>query len=161
MCNQFGIYEEEFMKNRAVRYGSFRRKRILIPASVAIAVFLSLAFLAHGAREHESPAGAAVPRALAMTPDKSFETLMNEAMAIMHRDMEKAARNGDPDHDFVTMMIPHHQGAIDVVRLVLMYGKDPAIRHLADEIMSAQQSDIQMTQMWLKNHKAPGKGSSE
>jgi uncharacterized protein (DUF305 family) len=43
-----------------------------------------------------------------VTMEKPFPMLMDEAMAVMRKGMKKASRTGDPDHDFVTMMIPHH-----------------------------------------------------
>ena len=57
--------------------------------------------------------------------------------------------NGDVDHDFCTMMIPHHQGAIDMAEAELANGKDPVMRRLAEEIVVDQQSEIQAMQLWL------------
>jgi hypothetical protein len=87
---------------------------------------------------------------------KTFDQLMSEAMSIMHRGMHTAEYTGDADHDFVTMMIPHHQGAIDMAKALLLYGKDPQMRRLAQEIITDQQSEIQLMQLWLKQH---GRGS--
>jgi len=84
--------------------------------------------------------------------EKTFDQLMGEAMNVMHRDMHNAQYSGDADHDFVTMMIPHHQGAIDMAKALLLYGKDPQIRRLAQEIITDQQSEIQLMQLWLKQH---------
>lgn len=47
------------------------------------------------------------------------------------------------------MMIPHHQGAIDMAKAELLYGKDPLMRRLAEEIVVDQQSEIQAMQLWL------------
>ena len=44
--------------------------------------------------------------------DKKFDQLMGDAMSVMYKGMHPAAQTGEPDHDFVTMMIPHHQGAM-------------------------------------------------
>ena len=85
--------------------------------------------------------------------DKTFNQLMSEAMNIMHRDMHSAEYSSDADHDFVTMMIPHHQGAIDMAKALLLYGKDPQMRRLAQEIITDQQSEIQLMQLWLKQHR--------
>ena len=82
--------------------------------------------------------------------EKTFDQLMADAMSVMHRDMHNAGYSGEADHDFVKMMIPHHQGAIDTAKAVLLYGKDPQIRRLAQEIITDQRSEIQLMQLWLK-----------
>jgi uncharacterized protein (DUF305 family) len=79
----------------------------------------------------------------------SFMHAMNESMDRMDNGMKSASINGDIDHDFATMMIPHHQGAIDMARAELLYGKDPVMRRLAEEIVVDQQSEIQAMQLWL------------
>ena len=56
---------------------------------------------------------------------------------------EMAVRpTGDVDVDFVAMMVPHHQGAIDMAVTVLRYGRNPQIRRLAQEIIVTQQQEI-------------------
>lgn len=59
----------------------------------------------------------------------------------MHRDMA-IEYSGNADRDFVTGMIPHHQGAIDMARIVLEHGKDEGVRKLAREIIAAQEGEI-------------------
>jgi uncharacterized protein (DUF305 family) len=49
---------------------------------------------------------------------------------------------GDADRDFVAMMIPHHQGAIDMARSLLRYGHNEQLRRLAQEIIVTQQQEI-------------------
>lgn len=49
---------------------------------------------------------------------------------------------GDVDRDFVDMMVPHHQGAIDMAVAVLRYGHNPQIRRIAQEIIIDQQQEI-------------------
>jgi uncharacterized protein (DUF305 family) len=79
----------------------------------------------------------------------SFMHSMEDSMNRMDTGMKSAPMNGNSDHDFVTMMMPHHQGAIDMAKTELIYGKDPVIRRLAEEIIVDQQSEIQAMQLWL------------
>nr|WP_280173591.1 DUF305 domain-containing protein [Rhizobium sp. RU33A] len=71
-----------------------------------------------------------------------------EANAKMHKDMA-VPLTGNADVDFVQGMIPHHQGAIDMAKIVLEYGKDPEIRKLAEEVIAAQEGEIAMMKAWL------------
>jgi len=63
------------------------------------------------------------------------------AMTKMMRDMT-VQPTGDVDVDFVAMMVPHHQGAIDMAIAVLRHGRNPQIRRLAQEIIVTQQQEI-------------------
>ncbi len=54
---------------------------------------------------------------------------------------------GDVDADFVAMMVPHHQGAIDMAVAVLRYGRNAQIRRLAQEIIVTQQEEIAAMQL--------------
>ena len=75
--------------------------------------------------------------------------LANERMMM---DMHSIELTGDVDYDFVVGMIPHHQGAIDMAKVVLEKGKDPEVRELAAEIIKAQETEIAFMKKWLKNH---------
>jgi hypothetical protein len=84
--------------------------------------------------------------------EDAFHASMMESMARMRRDMQNASMTGDPDHDFAAMMIPHHQGAIDMAKAELLYGKDLVLRRLAQEIIITQNSEIQVMQQ-LAQHR--------
>ena len=85
-------------------------------------------------------AGAAV-MAFAQMPGSDFVAAMAEAMERMHRDMAVES-TGDPDVDFAAMMIPHHQGGIDMAVAVLRHSRNDQIRRLAQEIIVEQQQEI-------------------
>ena len=71
----------------------------------------------------------------------------------MHMAMGAVKRSGNSDVDFVRLMLPHHQAAIDMAKTQLLYGKDPQMRRLAQEIITDQQSEIELMQRWLKQQK--------
>ena len=72
------------------------------------------------------------------------------SMDKMHMAMGAVKRSGDSDVDFVRLMLPHHQAAIDMAKAQLLYGKDPQMRRLAQEIITDQQLEIELMQRWLK-----------
>jgi uncharacterized protein (DUF305 family) len=76
------------------------------------------------------------------------------SMDKMHMAMAAVAQSGNSDVDFVRLMIPHHQGAIDMAKIQLLYGKDPQMRRLAQEIITDQQLEIELMQRWLKQRES-------
>jgi len=57
---------------------------------------------------------------------------------------------GDVDHDFVEMMVPHHQAAIDMAQTLLRYGHNEPLRRLAQEIIVTQQQEIAAMRLALR-----------
>jgi Domain of unknown function (DUF305) len=72
---------------------------------------------------------------------RAANAAMHEAMNIEFSD--------DADSDFARGMIGHHQGAIDMARIVLEHGEDPDLRHLAEQIIEAQEAEIAFLQEWI------------
>jgi uncharacterized protein (DUF305 family) len=83
---------------------------------------------------------------------RPFGALMDDAMAVMDVGMKQAPMNGVSEHDFITMMMPHHQGAVDMAKAMLLYTQDPEIRNLALGIIAEQKNEIRVMQAWLQRH---------
>jgi uncharacterized protein (DUF305 family) len=79
---------------------------------------------------------------------------MEQAMEKMHAGMASVKPSGNNDADFVKLMIPHHQAALDMAKAELTYGKDPQMRRLAQEIVADQQSEIELMRLWLEHHES-------
>ena len=77
---------------------------------------------------------------------------LHQGMTAMEHKMMSMKPTGNPDYDFTMMMIPHHQGAIDMARVELKYGKDPELRKLAQDIIKAQEEEISTMKTWQSKH---------
>jgi len=121
------------MKTRRLERGD-------LPALVVLALFVGGA-VAPAARPSDR------------NPDMAdgFRAMMNDATARMHVAMN-VPFTGDADRDFARMMIPHHQGAIDMATVELQFGKDEETRKLAERIIAAQQQEIAEMNAWLAKH---------
>ncbi|MGM4912509.1 DUF305 domain-containing protein [Rhizobium sp. 768_B6_N1_8] len=111
----------------------FPRKRSL-PLAASILVILSVSAFADDSASHERSSSA-------ITDETPFLSENDAAMAKMMNDM--AVRpTGDVNRDFVEMMIPHHQGAIDMAQTYLRYGSNEQLKRIAQEIIVDQQQEI-------------------
>ena len=122
---------------------------------LALAVLLMVsASSAQAPHHHDIPSSQGTPPAgIAVDP---FAALMAQAMERMHKDMT-IAPTGDPDHDFAAMMIPHHQGAVDMAKLELQFGKNPVLRRLAQSIIVEQLQEIELMRRELQQAPAASK----
>ena len=84
--------------------------------------------------------GAAAAQGQAVSAD-NLTAVMAAAMGRMDHDM-MAPATGDADRDFATMMIPHHQGAVEMAEAELRFGRDPVLRRLAQGIIVEQRQEI-------------------
>jgi uncharacterized protein (DUF305 family) len=116
----------------------------------AAALLAPAVLLAAQSVRAEDMKGMNKPMKPAATPaDKAFAASMRTMMRNM-----TVNPTGNPDKDFVLMMMPHHQGAIDMAKVELQYGTDPELRRLATDIVAAQEKEIAEMKDWLaKNSK--------
>lgn len=77
-------------------------------------------------------------------------TALTEATGSMHAAVAPVRPSGDNDVDFTTLMLPHHQAAIDMAKAELLYGADPQMRRLAQEVITDQQSEMDLMRLWLE-----------
>jgi uncharacterized protein (DUF305 family) len=86
------------------------------------------------------------------TPNPNWAALMKN-METMHTAMADVEPSGNDDADFANMMLPHHQAAVDMAKTELLYGNDPQMRRLAQEIIADQESEIQLMRLWLSRQR--------
>ena len=120
----------------------------------AVIFAFALPAVAQQAHEHHATQGAERPAPFVASTAKPFSALIDDAMAVMDDGMKRAPMNGVVEHDFVTMMMPHHQGAIDMAKALLLYTEDPELKNLAQGIVTEQQNEIRVMQAWLQRYQA-------
>lgn len=118
-------------------------------------ITLSAVAISNYAQANEQPHQAHMN--MQMSTGSAMQQEFMQGMNQMHQDMMAAAQYKDPDVAFAAGMLPHHIGAVKMAEVELKYGKDPEMRKLAEDIINAQQAEIEQMQKWLKAHnkKAP------
>lgn len=99
----------------------------------------------HGMHDGMSGRGAMQPKG-----DNGPSSLAFQGINMKMHDAMNITYTGNADVDFVKGMIPHHQGAIDMAKTALAFGKDPEVKKLAEEIIKAQEGEIALMNEWLK-----------
>ncbi len=97
------------------------------------------------------------PQDIRLPATKSATEAQSELMGSMddmRAAMASVRTSGSPDIDFARLMLIHHQAAIDMARVELTNGADPQLRRMAQEIVTDQQSEIELMRLWLKQHEA-------
>ncbi|HFC8454463.1 TPA: DUF305 domain-containing protein [Neisseria subflava] len=113
-------------------------------------ITLSAVAISNYAQANEQPHQAHMN--MSMSADSAMQQELMQGMDQMNQDMMAAAQYKDPDVAFAAGMLPHHIGAVKMAEVELKYGKDPEMRKLAEDIINAQQAEIEQMQKWLKAH---------
>jgi uncharacterized protein (DUF305 family) len=123
---------------------SFIRKRVVSLATTVSVTATSFALAQDPPKMHLIREATSIQN-VADRPDQvgeqPFLSLNEAAMKKMMADMA-IKPTGDVDRDFVAMMVPHHQGAVDMAKAELEYGHNAQLRRLAHEIVAKQQQEI-------------------
>lgn len=98
----------------------------------------------HSGMDHSKMGHAASAAGSDTASTKAFKSANDR----MHTDMA-ITFSGDADVDFVKGMLPHHQGAVEMAKIVLSHGKDPKVRKLARNIIKSQNTEIGFMKAWL------------
>jgi uncharacterized protein (DUF305 family) len=112
---------------------------------------------AHGLQSDNRPGASLATDPHAGHSAASTPATAGDASAALHRSHETMDREmmsvqmtGDPDRDFLAMMIPHHQGAIDMARIIIESGKKPEVKKFAMDIIAHQKAEIDLMNRWLQ-----------
>ena len=122
----------------------------LFRKSAVICSLLSVATIVPVSAQQAAPMpGMNMPMPGRSTP---AENSMMSTMDKMMKDMAAVPMTGNADREFAAMMIPHHQGAIDMAKGELARGKDPEMMTLARDVIRAQEREIAGMKAWLSKH---------
>jgi hypothetical protein len=139
---------------------AFVRKRVISLATTASVAATSLA-LAHGPTPHHVRGTMPVQYVADRSDYPDGQPSLSENEAAMNKMMADTTvkPTGDVDRDFVAMMVPHHQGAIDIAKAFLRYGHNEQLRRMAQEIVVTQQQEIAAMRLAVGEQPLPSAAS--
>jgi hypothetical protein len=123
---------------------SFIRKRVISLVTTASIAATSLALAQNPMRAYHVRGAIPIQYVADRTDYSAEQPFLSENDAAMNKMMADMTvkPTGDVDRDFVAMMVPHHQGAIDMARAELKYGRNELLRRLAQKIIADQKQEI-------------------
>jgi uncharacterized protein (DUF305 family) len=138
--------------------GAFIRKRMISLAATASVTATSFALAQDPTTTRHAPVAMAVQYGADPSDPSHEQRFLSENAAAMNKMMADMTikPTGDVDRDFVAMMVPHHQGAVDMAKAELEYGHNEQLHRLAQEIVANQQQEI----MVMRDAVADGKSSA-
>jgi hypothetical protein len=142
---------------------SFVRRRLISLATTASIGATSFALAQDPPRTHLVHGAMPIQHTAYRVPGSEEELFLSEnntAMDKMMADMT-IKPTGDVDRDFVAMMVPHHQGAIDMANAELKYGHNEQLRRLAQEIVTSQEQEIPAMRSALNGERPSAQQSPE
>jgi uncharacterized protein (DUF305 family) len=120
---------------------AFLRKRLISLTTTALIAVTSFALAQDPASTDHVRRTTPIQYVADRPEEKPFLSENRAAMKRMMEDMT-IQPTGDVDRDFVAMMVPHHQGAVDMAKAELKYGHNEQLRRLAQDIVATQQREI-------------------
>jgi len=125
---------------------AFIRKRVISLATTASVAATSFALAQDPTRTHHVRGG--LQYAADRQEHSEEQPFLSENAAAMHKTIADMTIKpaGDIDRDFVEMMVPHHEGAVDMAKAELKYGRNEQLRRLAQQIVATQQGEITVVQ---------------
>lgn len=119
--------------------------RLFLGKTLLASALIGISFLSTAAEMDHSEKHAK----MAVQQQTEMQKELSASMHKMHLGMEQSIHETDADKAFALGMIAHHLGAIDMAKIELKYGTDPEMRHLAEQIIKAQDPEIKQMKQWL------------